>query len=225
MLKIGHRGAKGHIAENTLASFEKALSLGVDAIEFDVHLCRSGELVVIHDFTADRTTNGQGEISLMSLSQLKNLKVEKQHQIPTIKEVLNLVDKRCLINIEMKGSSTARAVSEIIDIYVTNHGYNYTDFIVSSFLYPELETLHKTNKSIPLAILTRNSIEQALEWAKQFSAKAIHPHFSLLNAENVKKIQDKGYKVYTWTVNDPADIQQVKQYKVNGIISDYPERI
>ena len=81
-LKIGHRGAKGHVAENTLPSFEKAIALGAEAVEFDVHVCATGELVVIHDFTVDRTTNGTGEVHTVSLDELKSLTVEDEHTIP-----------------------------------------------------------------------------------------------------------------------------------------------
>ncbi|WP_339650122.1 glycerophosphodiester phosphodiesterase family protein, partial [uncultured Salegentibacter sp.] len=76
LLKIGHRGAKGHLAENTLESIQKALDFGVDAIEIDAHRCKTGELVIIHDFTLDRTTNGSGEIAKKSLAELQALKIE-----------------------------------------------------------------------------------------------------------------------------------------------------
>ena len=88
ILKIGHRGAKGYVAENTIASIQKALDFGVDGIEIDVHLCATGELVVFHDFTLDRMTNGTGEVSKLSLSELKQLKVADKFQIPTLKGYL-----------------------------------------------------------------------------------------------------------------------------------------
>ena len=87
ILKIGHRGAMGFIPENTIASIKKALELGVDGIEIDVHKCQSGELVVFHDFTLDRMTNGSGEVEKYSLTQLKRLRVKGEHEIPTLEEV------------------------------------------------------------------------------------------------------------------------------------------
>ncbi|MDV6169033.1 glycerophosphodiester phosphodiesterase family protein [Flavobacterium sp. DG1-102-2] len=223
ILKIGHRGAKGHVAENTLASFQKALDMGADGIELDVHVCATGELVVIHDFTVDRTTNGSGEVHKMTLSELKKLRVDGEHTIPLLDEVLALVNRKCLVNIEMKGRHTAKPVSDFVDAYVKSRGYSYDDFIVSSFQREELLIMHEVNKNIPLGILTQASVTQAWEWAMEFSAKAIHPHYSLLTESNVKKAQQAGLKVYTWTINDTEDIERIKSYHVDGIISDFPE--
>jgi glycerophosphoryl diester phosphodiesterase len=223
ILRIGHRGAKGHVAENTLASFQKALEMGVDGIELDVHVCATGELVVIHDFTVDRTTNGTGEVHKMTLAELKKLKVEEQYTIPLLDEVLALVNRKCLMNIEMKGRHTAKPVSDFVDKYVKEKGWSYDDFIVSSFQREELQILSELNKNIPIGILTQASVTQAWEWAEEFSAKAIHPHYSLLTESNVKKARQAGLKVYTWTINDAEDIERIKAYDVDGIISDFPE--
>lgn len=225
ILKIGHRGAKAHIAENTLASFQKALDMGVDGIELDVHVCATGELVVIHDFTVDRTTNGTGEVHKLSLTELKDLRVEGEHTIPTLQEVLDIIDKKCFVNIEMKGRHTAKPVSGLMELYVNTKGYSYSDFIVSSFQREELMIMSEINPDIHLGILTQASVTQAWEWAQEFGAKALHPHFSLLTESNVKKAKQAGYKIYTWTVNEPQDIERVKLYDVDGIISDNPERL
>ena len=225
ILKIGHRGAKGHIAENTLASFQKALELGAEAIELDVHVCATGEMVVIHDFTVDRTTNGRGEVNKLSLSELKALKVEGDYDIPTLDEVLGLLQGKCFINIEMKGRHTAKPLSELLKKYVEEKKYSYNDFIVSSFQYEELKQMSKLNPDVHLGVLTQASVAQAWEWADEFSAKAIHPHYSLLTEANIERAREAGFKIYTWTVNETEDIARVKKYGVNGIISDYPERL
>lgn len=225
ILKIGHRGAKAHSPENTMDSFMKALDMGVDGIELDVHVCATGELVVIHDFTVDRTTNGSGEVHKMTLSELKKLRIDEKHSIPMLDEVLALVNRKCLVNIEMKGRHTAKPVSDFVDKYVKERGWNYDDFIVSSFQREELLVMSNINKNIQLGILSQASVTQAWEWAEEFSAKAIHPHYSLLTESNVKKAQQAGLKVYTWTINEPEDIERIKSYNVDGIISDYPERL
>jgi glycerophosphoryl diester phosphodiesterase len=122
LLKIGHRGAKAHVAENTLASIEKALEFGVDAIEIDVHRCATGELVVFHDFTLDRMTNGSGEVAQHTLEQLKMLKIKDQYEISTLEEVLHVIDKKCKLNIELKGRDTALKTCEIVEEHIkTNH--------------------------------------------------------------------------------------------------------
>lgn len=225
ILNIGHRGAKGHITENTLASFSKALELGAQAIELDVHVCASGQLVVIHDFTVDRVTNGSGEVHKLTLDELKALEVIGGHTIPMLDEVFETVGNRCFVNIEMKGRHTAQPVSDFIERYVADKGYGYTSFIVSSFQREELSNISSINPKIPLGILTQASLHQAWEWAAEFKAVALHPHFSLLTESNVAKAQEAGYKIYTWTVNEPEDIARVKALGVDGIITDYPDRI
>ena len=224
ILNIGHRGAKGHLAENTLESIEKALKIGVDGIEIDVHKCASGELVVFHDFTLDRMTNGTGEISKHSLSQLKQLKVLDKYIIPTLTEVLDLIDKKYLINIELKGKNTATGTHEIVMDYIQNKNWSYNQFIVSSFQQNELQSLYGLNGNIPLAVLTKASVSNAIQFAKTIKALAIHPNHALLTNENVKVAQEQGFKVNTWTVNEKETIERMKSYGVDGIISDFPNR-
>ena len=225
ILNIGHRGAKGHEPENTLPSFQKALDLNADGIELDVHVCKTGELIVIHDFTVDRTTNGSGAVSELSLSEIKSLRINDTIEIPTLEEVLELVEKKCFINIELKGRHTAKPVSHLIEKYILEKDYSYDDFIVSSFQREELEMMFTINPKIHLGVLSQASVTQALEWANAFSAKAIHPHFSLLTEDNVQKAQEQGFKVYTWTINETEDVERIKSYNVNGIITDFPEKI
>jgi glycerophosphoryl diester phosphodiesterase len=225
MLKIGHRGAKAHVTENTLASFVKALQMGVNGLELDVHVCATGELVVLHDFTVDRVTNGSGEVHKMPLAELKALVVTGGHTIPTLDEVFDVVGQQCMVNIEMKGRHTAQPVSDFIERYVAEKGYMYEGLLVSSFQREELQNMSRINPNVHLGILTQASVTQAWEWADEFNAKALHPHFSLLTESNVTKAQQAGYKIYTWTVNEPEDIARVKALGVDGIISDYPERL
>lgn len=224
-LNIGHRGAKAYEPENTLPSFQKAIELGADGVEFDVHVCKSGELVVIHDFTVDRTTNGSGAILDLTLGELKDLRINDALEIPTLDEVLQLFNKSHLINIELKGKHTGALVCDCIERNVEENKFDYSNFIVSSFEREELATVAKYNPKIPLGILTQASVELALEWAGAFSAKAIHPHFSLLTTENVALSRQKGYQIYTWTVNELEDIQRIKSFGVNGIITDFSDRI
>lgn len=222
---MGHRGAKGYVAENTIESIQKALDFGVDGIEIDVHVCASGELVVFHDFTLDRMTNGTGEISKKPLSELKQLRVQNNFQIPTLEEVLDIINKKYLLNIELKGRHTASKTCEIIQSYVENKGWQYHNFIVSSFQHHELEDVFHINKKIPLGVLTKASVTEAIEFAETINAVAIHPNVALLTKENVKGAQAKGYQVNTWTVNDVETISRMKGYGVDGIISDFPDRL
>ena len=132
-LKIGHRGAPGYEPENTLRSFEKAISMGVDMVELDVHKCKSGELVVIHDKKVNRTTNKKGFVKNKNLQQLKTLDAGKKEKIPTLKEVLDFINKRVKINIELKGPKTTEAVLKLIEEYINKKKSKYSQFIISSF--------------------------------------------------------------------------------------------
>jgi glycerophosphoryl diester phosphodiesterase len=225
MLKIGHRGAKGHVAENTLASFQKALDLGVDAIELDVHRCATGEIVVIHDETIDRTTSGSGLVSELSLSQLKNVSIDVVHFIPTLGEVLDILAGRCIVNIELKGENTAKNTMQLLDIYINEKNWKHEQFLVSSFDWLALEEVHRHNQFMPIGVLTLTDIELAIGFAKFCKAKAIHPYFHLLTQENVAKMKAENLKIYSWTVNRLEDIALVQSLNVDGIISDYPERL
>ncbi|RAJ15134.1 glycerophosphodiester phosphodiesterase [Olleya aquimaris] len=225
MLKIGHRGAKGHIAENTLESINQAIQFGVDGIEIDVHICKSGQLVVFHDFTLDRMTNGTGEIGKYTLKQLKQLRVEDNYQIPTLTEVLDLIDNTILVNIELKGEATGLPVCQVIDYYVANKNWSLGNILVSSFQEKELLDVFNHNPNIPLAVLTKASVTKAIHFAHRIKTKIIHPNFALLSKDNVKEAQKLGFKVNTWTVNTKQAIKRMKSYQVDAIISDFPDRL
>lgn len=224
VLKIGHRGAKGHATENTLESIQKALDLGVDGIEIDVHICASGELVVFHDFTVNRMTDGTGEISKFTLKELKKLKVKDRHQIPTLSEVLLLVDKKCLLNVELKGINAAKEACRLITFFVEKKGWNYNQFIVSSFQSGLLETVYEINKEIPLGVLTDTNIDKAVSFAKTINAVSMHVDYTMLSQEIVEELQEN-YKVFAYTVNNLKPLERIKSYNVDAIISDYPNRI
>ncbi|RXM46519.1 glycerophosphodiester phosphodiesterase family protein [Flavobacterium sp. YO64] len=225
MLKIAHRGAKAYEPENTLQAFQKALDLNSDGIELDVHLSSDEQIIVIHDETIDRTTNGKGLVNSFSLAELKSFLIDGKYQIPTLNEVFDLVDKKCLINIELKGLATPNKVVALIEEYISEKNWNYNNFIISSFDWNMLQETSNLNPNIPIGVLTEEDLSKALALAEKIKAKAINPDFQLLNTENVSEIQKKGFLVLPWTVNSKEDIQKVKNYKVNGIISDNPDKI
>ena len=225
MLNIGHRGAKGYEPENTLLSFQKAIDIGVDGIELDVHLSSDGAIMVIHDETLDRTTNGKGFVNELSLQELKTFQIEKENTIPTLIEVFDLVNKRCFINIELKGKGTSKPIINLIEHYIEEKNWEYSHFIISSFDWTALQEVRKWNPKIPVGVLTHTDLDLAIAFAKFIKAETIHPYFHLLNTENTQKMQNEGFKVFAWTVNEIEDIQKIKSFHVNGIISDFPDRI
>lgn len=225
LLVIGHRGAMGHETENTLASVQKALDLGVDMIEIDVFKIKSGEIVVFHDETVNRLTNATGPIEEYNIHDLRQIVLEGNHTIPTLQEVLNLIDHKVRLNIELKGAGTTQEVENIIQYFIKEKGLALDSFLISSFKWDELKEMRKINNDVPIAILTEHNPLDAIDIGKELNAEAINPGFSTLNLEIANKIHDAGFKIYTWTVNEPADIYLVKSWSVDGIITNFPERI
>lgn len=224
ILTIGHRGAKGHTPENTLASFQKALDLGVDGIELDVHLSLDQKIVVIHDETLDRTTNGKGLVGALTLKTLQDFSIDDEHSIPTLTQVFDLVDRKCFINVELKGNATAQPVCDLIEEYV-GKGWQYQDFIVSSFDWTMLQEIHVKYPQIRIGVLTATDLDLAIAFAESIAAFAIHPYFHLLTRENTRAMQQKGFRVFPWTANETEDLDKLKSFQVNGIITDFPDRL
>ena len=219
MLKIGHRGAKGYIGENTLASFQKAIDLDVDGIELDVHLSLDGKIMVIHDDTIYRTTAGTGFV--------KDLTAKELHffGIPTLEAVFELVNQKCFINIELKTFETADKVVELIDYFILKKNWNYDQFIVSSFDWNAMQQVHLINDKIRIGVLTNTDLESAMAFAKFIKAYSVHSYYELLTIENVIQMQSENFKVYPWTINEPSAITFVKSLNVDGIITDFPDRL
>lgn len=215
MITIAHRGAKAHAPENTLASFQKAIEMQVDMIELDVRLSQDAIPVVIHDATVDRTTTTTGNVANFSAKELQQL------GIPSLKDVFTLVKNQCSINIEIKEYAATQPVLEVLQ----SSSFDIEKIIISSFDWHVLQEIRFQNDTIKLGVLTETDISLAIGFATFIKAFAIHPYYHLLTAENIKKMQSKGFLVYTWTVNEPEDITFVKQLGVDGIITDYPKRV
>ena len=234
-IKIAHRGASGHEPENTLRAFEKAIELGADMIEFDVHVCKSGEAVVMHDATVDRTTNGKGEIVGKALKELKSLDAGKGEKIPTLEEVLNLIDRKTKVNIELKRSETAEPVTKIIHNYVLNKDWSYDDFLVSSSDFAELKSFFDKKIPVKLGVIIRKGNSglkniifrkySYLDFAKSINAFSIHFSKFLASSKRIKEARRQGFSVFVWTVNSESEIKKFKARKTDGIFSDFPDRL
>ncbi len=225
IIKIGHRGAMGYAPENTLKSFKKALELNVDAVELDVYVCKSGELVVLHDNKVDRTTNGKGYIAEKTLDELKTLDAGGGEKIPLLSEVFDIIDKQVKINIELKGISTAKPVYELIENYVKNKSWKYDDFIISSFNHYELKKFKELNPNIKIGALIAGIPIGFAEFAKKINADSVNLCIEFINQEFVDDAHKRGLKVYVQTVNDLDDIKRMKNLNVDGIFSNFPDRL
>ncbi len=224
MLIIGHRGTKGNYPENTLLSFTEALATGAQGIELDVHLSSDGEIIVIHDEKVNRVSNGNGFVKEMQSSELRKLKIYQNEIIPLLHEVFDACPG-CLINVELKAKETAKPVVDLIEKYVLEKNCSYKQFLVSSFNWTALQEVYNLNNEIPLGILTETDLDLAIAFAEFIKAETILPYFHLLTKENTELMQQRGFRVFTWTVNQPEDIKKIKSFNVNGIITDFPERI
>ena len=225
ILNIGHRGAKGHIAENTIASIHKAIELGADGIEIDVFLCKSGEIVLFHDKTIEKLTNGVGNIEDKNLDELRKLKVlNSPHSIPTLEEVLKSIDKDVFLNIELKGRNTAQGSLDLIRKYIRKNKIELNNILFSSFNWEELKDLRSLSDKVQLALITEEDPLLAIDYALKLKAVAINPNYKDLNEQNIFNINEKGLKIYTWTVNSKIEIDKLKTLNVNGIITDFPDR-
>lgn len=240
MIIIGHRGAMGYEPENTLRSFQKAIDLKVDMIELDVHLCASGEVVVMHDEKVNRTTNGKGLVAEKTLEELKDLDAGSGETIPTLEEVLNLINRQVKVNIELKGKNTALKTCEIVKKYRIED-----DVIFSASSIKPLRIVKKELPKVKTALIyiaIENSfffklfnsfsllIFPITKWiiiklAQKAQVDYIHPNQLFAQKDFVKKLHDKGYKINAWTVKTPEQAHKMEKAGVDGIFMNYPDKI
>ncbi len=224
-MNVAHRGASGYEPENTVLSFRRALEMGADAIGIDVHVCASGEVVVFHDDTVDRTTDGFGKVSEMNLHALRALDAGKGERIPTLQETLDFVGSRMKIDIELKETGCAAPVREILK-YAVDQGRSYDDFFISSFIRPELETMRSLSSDVRLSVLFNWMTQhRALEFAESIGAYSVNADFTLVDADLVRAVHEKGMKLFVWTVNEKEDIDRMRALEVDAIFSNYPDRV
>jgi glycerophosphoryl diester phosphodiesterase len=223
MLIIGHRGAMGHEPENTLLSIKKAIALGVDAVEIDVYNLEDN-LVVIHDRDLSRTTNGTGYLENSSFTYVRSLDAGKGEQVPTLEEVFETVNRQVIVNIELKGSNTAKLVVDLIQTYL-KLGWSYSDFVVSSFNHDELHRVKVICPKIITGMLIYGLPWQYLASAQQLQADLVIPHLDYVTSELIESVHQQGLRVWVYTVNQPGDIKLMRALGADAIFTNYPERV
>ena len=232
-LILCHRGAKNYAPENTLAAFETALELGADGFELDTQLSLDGRVIVFHDPTVDRITNGHGKLSTISLTEIRELDAGSSfsekfrgEKIPILDEVFETIGKRAIINIELKNFSTpfdnlAEKVCEV----VRRHGMQ-KNIIFSSFLPWNLKKAARILPEVPRGLIT---IKGRLGlWGRSFgfnfgSYDALHPYLGDVTAQQVQRVHKLKRRVHVWTVNTAEDMHQLFSWGVDGIITDDPQ--
>jgi glycerophosphoryl diester phosphodiesterase len=220
---FGHRGASGERPENTLPSFERALSLGAPCVELDVQLC-DGQLLVFHDDRLERTTNGSGFFADHGFDQLRALDAGHGAQIPTLDEALSLIDRRAGVNIELKGPGTALPVLACVQRLVAA-GWEQSLLMVSSFDWSQLRALRAADGEIRLGVLSKHWQPAVLAEAEALQARSVHLSRDSVTAEAVARLRGQGLRSYVYTVNADDEIERMRALGVDGVFSNFPERV
>lgn len=228
---IAHRGASGYAPENTMPAFQKAIEMGADGIEIDLHMSMDGHLIVMHDEWVNRTTNGKGLIRDMTLKELKKLDCGKWFddeyegaKIPTLEEVLDLIRHwDGFLNIEIKGGSVfypgiEKRACEIIKMFCFDE-----QIVFSSFNHYSMSDIKSNATHLKVGLLYSDRLYQPWNYAKLMDADALHPPYFHVDPHMVECCKDKGILINAWTVNDEAEMTRLLQLKIHGIITNYPD--
>jgi glycerophosphoryl diester phosphodiesterase len=230
---LAHRGDLAHAPENTLPSFQQAIQKGADGVELDAKLTIDGQVIVIHDSSVDRTTDGKGKVSSFTLEAIRTLDAGswfdekfKGTQVPLLEEVFETVGKDRLINIELTNYSTPHdgLVDKVCEL-IKRHG-NQKQIIFSSFFALNLKRGGQLLPEIPRGLLALPGL--AGIWARSFGFmfgeyQALHPYISSVSREQVQRVHRLNRRVHVWTANSPEEVMRLKEWGVDGMFTDDPE--
>jgi len=230
-LVMAHRGARDVAPENTLVAFRAAIELGADAIELDVARCASGEIVVLHDDTVDRTTNGSGRLDALAFGALRELDAGSWFDprfagepIPSLAEVLDAVGGRIRLNIELKRQRRGAEPMEAQVAEMLRRRGLVPQTIVSSFDPGALKRLRHVAPEIPRALIYARDMPIPLRhaWPRLWLApQALHPHWEMVDGDYMHRARRAGYRVNVWTVNEAADMERMISLSVDALITDH----
>ena len=229
---MAHRGASGYAPENTMIAFELAEKMGADLIELDVHICKSGELVVCHDETVDRTTNGSGYIKDLTLEELKTLDAGSHFnekfsdaKIPTFVEVLDWIKDRSIgLNVELKNAPIfyPHLEEKVLNLI---EKYDLSDrVIISSFNHYSLAKCKQLNPKIKTGLIYMAGLFEPWDYCRNVQADAIHPFFYGIVPEIVKGCKENKIEINAWTVDDEDSMRSLIALGIDGIITDFPDK-
>ncbi|NMA47002.1 MAG: glycerophosphodiester phosphodiesterase [Lentisphaerae bacterium] len=223
-----HRGYSAQYPENTLCAFRQAIAVGAPSIELDVHASADGEIVVMHDASVDRTSNGKGAIAQMKLAELKKLDVGAWkgpefagERIPTLGEALALSDtSNVAFNVEIKAFSSTKVVERLVAL-LHEHAPRGGSHVVSSFDVNALLQVRAVDSGVPLCILGGNAAK-ILHQAEEMDFPWIHSHFSTVNGDVVAAAHAQGRRVMIWTMDKPALFQHYVRLGVDKVCTNCP---
>lgn len=229
---FAHRGDLTHAPENTLPAFSQAIQKGADGVELDAKLSADGHVIVIHDETVDRTTNGEGKVASFTLEAIRRLDAGSWFDakfagtnVPLLEEVFETVGKDRLINIELTNYFTPRdgLVKKVCDL-IKRHN-NAKQILFSSFLPSNLRIAQQTLPEVPRGLLALPGFMGL--WARSFGFmfgdyQATHPHISNVSRESIFRAHRVKRRVHVWTANLPEDLQRLRDWGVDGLFTDDP---
>jgi glycerophosphoryl diester phosphodiesterase len=232
---VAHRGFSGGAPENTMAAFKKAMDLAVDMIELDVHLSSDGQVIVIHDDSLNRTTNGKGKVANYPVNELKQLdagswfgKQFSGEKIPTLKEVLELTRGQMLLNIELKigelGQYTMKDLADRSLQEVEKAGM-LNQVVFASFDPSAIDRILEKNPKVPVALIYNQSWTFPQEVTGGRSISVLSCSGKVLTQTNISKAHQRGVMVFVWTLNTEEHMEHFLNMGVDGIITDHPERL
>jgi glycerophosphoryl diester phosphodiesterase len=232
-LNMAHRGFKAAAPENTMIAFEMAWKAGADGIELDVQMTRDGQLVIIHDETIDRTTDGTGWVKDLDYQELCQKdagswfdRTFQGERIPLLSDVLRWAGSHAIfVNIELKTTKVNYTGIEqrVIDL-VTEYGMK-DQVLVSSFNHFSLRTIKQIDRTVKIGLLYETPLVDPWIYAKRMDAVAIHPHFTNVNEELMHGCNENGILVNPYTINEMDDLQRMINFGVNSIITNHPDRL
>lgn len=232
---IAHRGASGDAPENTLVAFQLAKEQGATWVEFDVMLTKDREAIVFHDETVEHKTNGKGKVSDYTLAEILQLDAGNWRgvqfagcKIPTLKETLNfLAAQKMQMNIEIKplpgqAEITAKKTIELVQQYWPQ---SQSTPLISSFNMESLEIAYQINSALPLAWIIHEWRDDFKEQLQRLHCISLHINQKVLTRERVQKVKDADYSILAYTVNDKERAQELFDWGVDGIFTDFPARM
>lgn len=223
LICFAHRGASGYEPENTLRSFSRALDLGATWIECDVRVV-AGELILFHDRTLGRLTGTPGKVSDLDLAALRNLKVRGTEPIPLLSELVELTRDKASLQLELKGEGTGEPTARYLNTLL-ERGWSPSSFLISSFDHEELVACKRIAPTIPIGILLYGYPINTLEIARALGAYSVHLNLEMVTPKRISALHQAGYKVFVYTVNEFSDIRAMRAVGVDGVFSDFPDRV
>jgi len=228
---IGHRGAPAVAPENTMAAFRRAVAMGVDCIETDLHLSRDGRLVIIHDNTLNRTTSGDGLVKNFTFTELRELDAGRWfgedfagEKLPAVEELLDLAGQADLsLYLEIKGGAGYGVERAVISALRGRKEAKAT--VVLCFDSSVLDRIHQLDRLLMTGLLFDSGAEDMVREAVRVGARQIAPRGDCVTPELIADAHRRGLKIVTWTINDPTQMRGLANLGVDGIMSNYPDRL